>query len=137
MNAIQNQASEGPSDNREQSTGIFSLHNVCIDEALARFGGDFGRYKHWLAEFITHGPAATAQIKQAITNGSNDTAINLVHALKGRTGMLGMNELHAISKSLEKALHDAEPTTLWIEELELSVKEMSQAIADILKTPMA
>jgi len=135
MNDIQKNAADGHSDNREQSTGIFSLHNVSIDEALARFGGDFSRYKHWLKEFITHGPAATAQIRQAITSGSNETAISLVHALKGRTGMLGMNELHTISKSLEKALHDAEPTTLWLEELELSVTEMSQAISKVLGNP--
>ena len=134
MIEIQNKTAEGHTDNREQSTGIFSLHNVCVDEALARFGGDLSRYKHWLTEFITHGPAATAQIRQAITNGSNETATSLVHALKGRTGMLGMNELHAISKSLEKALHDADPTTLWLEELELSVNEMSQAISDALGT---
>jgi two-component system sensor histidine kinase/response regulator len=137
MNPNQDKKTEGHSDNREQSTGIFSLHNVCIDEALARFGGDHGRYKHWLTEFIAHGPAATAQIRQAINNGSNDAAVGLVHALKGRTGMLGMSELHAIAQSLEQALRDAEPATLWLEELELSVNEMSRAIADALGTPAA
>jgi len=117
------------------ASGIFALHNVCAEEALARFGGDAERYQHWLEEFINHGPAAAAQIRQAITNGSNDVAMNLAHALKGRTGMLGMSELHSISRTLEMALHDSEPATLWLEELELSVNEMSRAISEVLGKP--
>ena len=110
----------------------FALRNVRINEALARFGGNEERYQHWLVEFISHGPAAASQIRQAITNGSHDTAIKLTHALKGRTGMLGMNELYSIARTLEMALNNGEPTNLWLDELENTVNEMSEEIASVL-----
>lgn len=110
---------------------VFSLHNVRASEALARFGGDEDRYRHWLVEFINHGPNAACQIRQAVTNGSQDTAAKLAHALKGRTGMLGMSELHSILQTLEMALRNGEPTLLWLDELENSVQEMSDQIDDL------
>lgn len=114
---------------------VFELQNVRVAEALSRFGGDEERYRHWLVEFVDHGPNATAQIRQAITSGSQDAAVKLTHALKGRTGMLGMNELHSISQTLEMALRDGEPTQLWLEELEDAVAEMRRQIEkNILKT---
>ncbi len=115
----------------EQTTS-FVIRNVRTCEALARFAGDEDRYRHWLAEFVDHGPAATAQIRQAITGGTQDTAINLVHSLKGRTGMLGMSELHSIALSLEMTLKDGEPTIFWLEELERAVAEMSRDISTAL-----
>jgi two-component system, sensor histidine kinase and response regulator len=107
---------------------IFTLRNIRINEALARFGGDEERYRHWLVEFINHGPNAASQIRQAITSGSQDAAIKLAHALKGRTGMLGMSELHSVSQTLEMALKNGEPPQLWLEELESTVDEMSRQI---------
>jgi HPt (histidine-containing phosphotransfer) domain-containing protein len=109
-----------------------ALRNVRTREALARFAGDEDRYRHWLIEFVDHGPAATAQIRQAITSGSHETAINLVHGLKGRTGMLGMAELHSIALSLEMTLKNGEPTLIWLEELERTVEEMSKEITSVL-----
>lgn len=132
MNTDQPTTPSGGPENASQAGGLFALRNISLTEALARFGGDQARYQHWLSEFVEHGPAATAQIRQAIASGSSSAAIALVHALKGRTGMLGMSELHSISQTLEKALHNGEPPTLWLEELELSVNEMSQAIVQAL-----
>lgn len=114
-----------------------AIQGLNTREAIARFAGDEDRYRYWLTEFITHGPASTAQIRQAITNGSKDTAIKLAHALKGRTGMLGMIQLHSIAMSLEKSLKDGEQATLWIEELERSTHEMSQELSVALGQPKA
>lgn len=119
-------------DNAKQGTGLPVLRGVQTKEALARFAGDEERYRHWLAEFVTHGPAATKQIREAITNGSLETAAVLAHSFKGRTGMLGMNELHSIAQSLEMTLKNNEPTALWLEELELTVSDMCQEISQVL-----
>jgi len=43
--------------------------------------------------------------------------------------MLGMMELHSIALSLEMTLRNEEPSTLWLEELERTVDEMSQEIS--------
>lgn len=108
------------------------IPGVDTAQAIARFSGDEGRYRYWLAEFVSHGPAAAMQVRQAIDNGSRDTAVKLAHALKGRTGMLGMTELHSIAQSLEQCLKNGEPTTLWLEELESTVEQMSQQISAAL-----
>lgn len=114
------------------AAGLSALRGVQTREALARFAGDEDRYRHWLVEFIGHGPAAAKQIREAIVNGSLETATVLTHSFKGRTGMLGMVELHSIAQSLEMTLRNNEPTALWLEELELTVTEMSKQISDVL-----
>ncbi len=111
----------------------FAIPNVNTREALARFAGDEERYRHWLNEFIFFGPAATLQIRQALANDSREEATKLAHALKGRTGMLGMAELFSISRTLEMALRNNEPTLLWLEELERTVAEMRRDIAGKLE----
>ena len=115
-----------------QTTAQLAIPGINTAQAIARFSGDEGRYRYWLAEFVSHGPAAAIQIRQAIDNGTRDTAIKLAHALKGRTGMLGKNELHSIAQTLELCLKNGEPSTLWVEELESTVQEMSKAISSAL-----
>ena len=110
------------------STCTFTIRGVNVQEGLARFAGDENRYKHWLLDFTNHGPAAASQIREAIMNGSQEAAIRLAHAFKGRAGMLGMLELHSIALSLEMTLRNNEPSTLWLEELEITIKEMVQTI---------
>ena len=124
-------ASKGPADSKPASV-LPALRGVQTREALARFAGDDARYRHWLIEFISHGPAAASQIREAIHNGSLETATVLAHSFKGRAGMLGMMELHSIAQSLEMTLRNGEPTALWLEELERTVAEMSRQIADVL-----
>jgi two-component system sensor histidine kinase/response regulator len=134
VSTVQDNSISGPSGD---TPSIASLHlpNISTAEALARFAGDETRYRHWLVEFIDHGPAAMIQIREALANGSTETAIKLVHALKGRTGMLGMSELHAISRTLEMALHSNEPSSLWLDELALSVAQMSKDLSTALLNP--
>ena len=115
-----------------QTPGTLLLRGVQTRAALARFAGDEQRYRHWLIEFVSHGPAIAGQIREAIAQGSHEQAINLSHSLKGRTGMLGMAELHSIALSLEMTLRNGEPTTLWLEELERTVDEMSREISSVL-----
>ena len=115
------------------TSAALTIRNIRIQEGLARFAGSMERYQHWLNEFITYGPAATAEIRRAISDEAHEPATRLAHALKGRTGMLGMVELHAICLALEMALKNGEPPSLWLEELEISVQEMSKDITAALK----
>lgn len=108
------------------------LRGVKTQEAIARFAGNEQRYRHWLIEFISHGPAAARQIREAIAKGFPEQAIKLSHAFKGRVGMLGMAELHSIALSLEMTLRNQEPCTLWLDELEHTIAEMSREISSVL-----
>ena len=130
MNANTHAASR--SSDRSSLNHTLAIPGINTTQAIARFSGDEGRYRYWLAEFVSHGPATAAQIRQAIDNGSRDTAVKLAHALKGRTGMLGMTDLHSIAQSLEQCLKNGEPTTLWFEELESTVAHMSEQISAVL-----
>lgn len=132
MNDSQTMPSPVQSDDAPLIKGIFAIRNLRQEEGLARFSGDEARYRHWLREFIGHGPAAMMQIRQAINKGSAEAAIRLVHALKGRTGMLGMAEVHSIALSLEMTLRNREPTALWLQELESTIHEMCKELADAL-----
>ena len=128
------QENGGKGEKSDASTSAaLTIRNIRIQEGLARFAGSMERYQHWLNEFITYGPAATAEIRRAISDEAHETATRLAHALKGRTGMLGMVELHAICLALEMALKNGEPPSLWLEELEISVQEMSKDITAALK----
>ncbi len=110
------------------STCTFTIRGVNVQEGLARFSGDEGRYRHWLLDFTNHGPEAAVQIRETIMNGTQEAAIRLTHAFKGRAGMLSIPELHSIALSLEMTLRNNEPSSLWLEELELTIKEMTEAI---------
>jgi HPt (histidine-containing phosphotransfer) domain-containing protein len=111
---------------------ILANAGVRTVEALARFGGDEQRYRHWLIDFISYGPTAAREIRSAISPDSSAQAASLTHAFKGRSGMLGMIELHSIAVSLEMALKNGEPADLWIDELENTVNEMVSAISSML-----
>ena len=133
MNDVkQDERTEQTTTSAPFASPLSTLRNIRIDEAVARFGGDEHRYRHWLIEFTSHGPNAAAQIRQAVINGSVEAATKLTHALKGRTGMLGMSELHAISQTLELALRNGDPPLMWLEELESAVDEMREQIEVVL-----
>lgn len=132
MNAVEKERLTTDERRTEEPGVAFAIRNVRTHEALARFAGDRERYQHWLFDFTTHGPAAASQIRQAIANGSLEAAVNLTHALKGRTGMLGMTELHSIALSLEMTLKNGEPAAFWLEELERTADEMSREILMVL-----
>ena len=111
------------------------IPGIQMREGLARFAGDQSRYQHWLRDFVTHGPAAVEQIRQAALNGSHEAAAKLAHALKGRTGMLGMSELFSIAMSLETCLKDAEPYLFWLDELDRAITDLCTDIVAVLGHP--
>ena len=97
------------------------IRNVRTHDALARFSGDEARYRYWLGDFIAHGPRTVRKIRAAVDTGEQETATRLVHSFKGRTGMLGMIELHALALALETTLRNGEPSGYWLDDLERTV----------------
>lgn len=117
----------------ESSTATFSIRGIRVEEGLARFAGDAERYRYWLAEFLNYGPEASIEIRRAVEMGMLDGALSSAHALKGRSGMLGMAEVHLVLQLLEAALRDGEPTWLWLVELEQSIGEVCTAIDEAMR----
>ena len=119
----------------ESADAMPSIPGIQLHEGLARFAGDQSRYSHWLRDFVHHGPAAAEQIRQAASNGSPEAAAKLAHALKGRTGMLGMAELYSIAMSLETCLVNSEPSAFWLDELDRAIADISTDIIAVLGHP--
>jgi PAS domain S-box-containing protein len=109
-----------------------TLPGVDTRAGLALFIGDETRYRYWLANFVDEAPAYLAQIRQSIAAGQSDQAGLAAHTLKGRSGMLGMNELYAKAAALEAALDNGAPTETLIDRLEQLVGLMCDEISKAL-----
>ncbi|MCL4757477.1 MAG: DUF3365 domain-containing protein [Rhodocyclaceae bacterium] len=100
---------------------------------LTRFGGKAQRYAYWLNEFIEEGPATIAQLRRALAANQREAARQTLHAFKGRTGMLGMTEVHALASGLEARLKRNEPLQEGLlEHLERAVTALATRIAGAL-----
>ncbi len=100
------------------------LRGVDTDAGLALLLGNEERYRHWLGDFVVEAPAAVKQIHTALTADQPQAAGAAAHTLKGRMGLLGMNELHSIAAALEAAIEKAEPTDLLLLRLEQGINAM-------------
>jgi PAS domain S-box-containing protein len=104
------------------------LHGVDTRAGLALLQGDAARYRHWLGDFAVEAPATMQQVRHALNAGLSEAASMAVHALRGRTGLLGMNELNANALALEVAIDAAEPTSGLLLDLEQGVASMCAEI---------
>ncbi|OIQ76162.1 autoinducer 2 sensor kinase/phosphatase LuxQ [mine drainage metagenome] len=104
------------------------LRGIDTHAGLALMLGDQARYQHWLRDFVLTAPLAIEQIRQAVTEGQNALAAQLAHALKGRTGMLGMRELHAVVALLEPALKQGQASADMLAGLERAVADVCAQI---------
>jgi PAS domain S-box-containing protein len=71
---------------------------------LQRFAGNSSRYRHWLSEFGKESAGFVASLDRLLDDGQRAEAGRAVHAFRGRVGLLGMDELHALSSQLEQAI---------------------------------
>jgi PAS domain S-box-containing protein len=90
--------------------GFPKLLGIDTKDGLALLLGDETRYRHWLNDFVAEAPVAIEKIRQALASGQSESASMVAHSLKGRMGMLGMKNLHAIAGALEAAIDSSAET---------------------------
>lgn len=95
---------------------------------LERFAGNTARYRHWLMTFVDEAPGYAAQIRSALANGRQEQARQAAHAIKGRMGMLGMTDLHAIVAAVETELRHGKPAYGLLDRMEPAVREMREEL---------
>lgn len=117
--------------------GFPSLAGIDTDAGLALLLGNETRYRHWLSDFVTEGPAALTKIRQAMMNDDAMSASMVAHSLKGRAGILGMKALHVIAGDLENALEDEKPTEELMLSLQKSIDSLCVEIERRLGLPVA
>ena len=74
-------------------------------KVLERFGNKRDRYLRWLREFRDTLSARVDEVRVALDAGDLPGASVLVHAIKGRAGMLGLDALHEAGAELEELLN--------------------------------
>ncbi|WP_153112020.1 Hpt domain-containing protein [Propionivibrio limicola] len=117
---------------RKQKEAPFTIRGVRVSEALARFAGDVGRYRHWLVDFSYYGRETVAGIRRALADGEREDAEHLIHTLRGRASMLGLYEVSFVAQLLETALSDGESYALWLEEVGHTVDDVANEILSTL-----
>ena len=105
-------------------SGLPRLNGIDTRAGLALLQNDEARYRRWLDDFVAEAPGAMAQIRQSIAAGISEAASMTAHTLKGRTGLLGMNGLHAVATALEAAIDGAQPTNELLLDLERGLAAM-------------
>ena len=110
------------------SCSLPSLRGVDMRAGLALMIGDEVRYRHWLGDFVSEAPVAIDQIRRALAAATPREASLAAHVLKGRSGMLGMNELHARAAALESAIDCAQQVEALLCALEQDVTLMCAEI---------
>ena len=116
----------------EAGNELSSLRGVHVAAALARFCGNEVSYRRWLTEFVATAGVVPGQMRSEIAAGHGETAAKTVHAFKGRVGMLGMTELHAMVSALELVLHEGGPVDELLATLERSATEMCSELGRVL-----
>jgi PAS domain S-box-containing protein/hemerythrin-like metal-binding protein len=111
---------------------LSSLRGVDVAAALARFCGNEVSYRRWLEDFVATAGGVFDQIRSEITAEQGEKAGKLVHAFKGRVGMLGMTDLHGIVCALESVLHDGTSADELLSTLERSINEMRIELARVV-----
>jgi PAS domain S-box-containing protein len=83
---------------------INDVEGIDCQGALARFGGNADRYRHWLRLFIGNSQRFSQQMEELLADGMSEQARVCAHSFKSEVGMLGMSELHAVVGALETAI---------------------------------
>jgi len=104
------------------------LCGVDTRAGLALMLGDETRYRNTLNDFAAEAPVALDKIRLAVEAGDHGSASMTAHILKGRTGLLGMKELHSAAGALEQALDSAQPTAQLLQGLEQGIAAMAAEI---------
>ncbi|MDD2742154.1 MAG: bacteriohemerythrin [Rhodocyclaceae bacterium] len=116
----------------EAEGNLNSLTGIDTVNALARFKGKEDRYRFWLTDFINTANKIPDEIRGEIANHHLDLAEKLAHSFKGRVGMLGMTDIHALVSTLEQRLRDGSATAELVDALQQSIEQMRNQLLKVL-----
>jgi PAS domain S-box-containing protein len=83
-----------------------AIDGVDTEAGLHRFAGNQAAYVGWLRKFDSEGEASLEEAVAALRAGSREESLRILHALKGRVGMLGLTALWEATVHLESALKE-------------------------------
>ena len=106
----------------------FAINGIDTKTAIARLGGNSGRYKALLRSFIDQQYRSSQEILQAIESKDNDLAERIAHSLKGAASALGIMELAEIAAKIEHSLKNNIDISVNISVLRMKFDEVISSI---------
>ncbi|SCK18525.1 response regulator [Vogesella sp. LIG4] len=103
-----------------QSTGLGSV------------AGNRSLYLHLLRQFVAEESDAGNRITVALAVSDRDTAVRIVHSLKGLAGTLGFLRLQAVAASLQQAITDGEDYPPLLVDFEEQLQRVVMLLKDAL-----
>ena len=101
-----------------------ALSGVDRRAGLASFAGDEARYRYWLGKSVAELPDSFVRLRQAVDAGQHSQARQILHAMKGRSGTLGMTELHATISALNVRWKQDSPGDEGLNELGDAIEQL-------------
>ena len=89
--------------------GIAQRCGIELTPAIDRLGGATAVYGRMLRSFVADLPATLAQLRAHADASDWQRASQVMHSLKGLTGMLGLHAIYATARSAEKDFADGAP----------------------------
>jgi PAS domain S-box-containing protein len=86
-----------------------ALPGIDLATGLRRMVGDRRLYRSILLKFRDNQKDALSQVRQAVVQGDQDTAVRLAHTLKGVSASLGAMRLHELAARVEAGLKGGLP----------------------------
>jgi two-component system sensor histidine kinase/response regulator len=80
------------------------IDQLARDEALERLGGDVDLYNEIVLAYLEEIAAAPGQLANHVKAGDVDTALRLMHTIKGLSATVGASYLEAVARQAEAQL---------------------------------
>ena len=114
-------------------TVIQASHRGLIDHetGLKYLNGNTASYQRILTKFALNHLADVEKIQALLAAGDHASAERMAHFLKGMSATLGMEELRALSATLEKKLRDGIPATELVTDFDLLHQMIVAVCAEI------
>lgn len=111
---------------------IPDLDRINVNEGLIRVNRNRKLYQNLLFKFYNNNVNLINQIKKAYDTGNEETALRLVHTVKGVSGNIAADELHQNTVELERKLKEKDYTDLneIIDDYAQSLNPVLHAIAE-------
>jgi PAS domain S-box-containing protein len=74
------------------------------EKGLANMNGDVGLYQKVITNVLVRHQGSMTELREMIRENDTETALRLVHTLKGVAGTIGAGRLHSTASDLESAL---------------------------------
>lgn len=100
---------------------------------LASVAGNRSLYLHLLRQFVAEESDAARRVAIALAAADYETAVRVVHSLKGLAGTLGFLRLQAVAASLQRAIVEREP----YQQLLADFDQQMQRVVSLLKDALA